>query len=251
MSNIRITAVSYLNTLPFLYGLERSGILDHQVTVDLQPPYLCASSLLAGGCDIALVPVAALNRLEKFYLCSDYCIGADGAVQTVVMAANVPMGKVKKVYLDYQSRTSVVLVRVLAQYWWGIDVEWIAAQPDYLEQLEEGAAYVFIGDRVFSNVGRFQYVWDLAHEWKEYKSMPFVFAAWASLKPVDPSFESALNRALAYGVEHIPELVGEIGPKYESANIDLLDYYTDKISYRFDSAKRSALSEFLSLSLTV
>jgi len=251
MSKIKITAVSYLNTLPFLYGIEHSGYVNGLVSVDLQPPALCASSLLSGDCDVALVPVAALNRLDSFFLCSDYCIGAEGAVQTVVLASNVPQSEIKKIYLDYQSRTSVVLVQVLAKMWWGLGVEWVQAKPDYLDNLEDNAGYVIIGDRVFSNIHRFSFVWDLAHEWKEYKGMPFVFAAWASLKPIDPEFEVALNKALAYGVEHIPQLVDEIQDKYRSAHVDLYDYYTNKISYHFDNDKRKALSEFLALSLTV
>jgi len=192
-----------------------------------------------------------LNRLQSFHLCTDYCIGADGAVQTVVLAANIPLSKVKKVYLDYQSRTSVVLVQVLAQNWWKVSPEWINASENYLDNLEEDAAYVIIGDRVFHQAHRFSHILDLAHEWKEFKGMPFVFAAWASLKSVDASVEQVLNQAFAYGINHIPELVGEIKAQYEAANIDLLDYYTDKISYQFDAEKRVALTDFLALSLKI
>ena len=59
---IKISAVSYLNTLPFIYGLEHSGLLS---TVELSRdiPSECARKLLAGEVDVGLVPVAVLPEL--------------------------------------------------------------------------------------------------------------------------------------------------------------------------------------------
>ena len=56
MNEIKITAVSYLNTFPFVYGIQKSGFLEHY-TLDLQVPSVCAEKLKKGMI-IAIEPFA-------------------------------------------------------------------------------------------------------------------------------------------------------------------------------------------------
>ncbi|MDC0204784.1 hypothetical protein OAJ65_03205, partial [Flavobacteriales bacterium] len=60
---IKISAVSYLNTIPFIYGLRNSLIFD-QIELFLDYPSLCADKLLKGQVDIGLVPVAVIPKLQ-------------------------------------------------------------------------------------------------------------------------------------------------------------------------------------------
>ena len=50
----RIAAVSYLNTIPFIYGIRHAGNLRAELL--LTPPALCASNFIDGNADIALLP---------------------------------------------------------------------------------------------------------------------------------------------------------------------------------------------------
>ena len=56
MSKIRITAVSYLNTKPLLYGLFKSK-LSGKIDLQLDIPSDCALKLKNGEADLGLVPV--------------------------------------------------------------------------------------------------------------------------------------------------------------------------------------------------
>ena len=62
MMRNRIVAVSYLNTIPFIYGIEHAGI-DLHADLLLSPPRGCASLLRDGGAEIALIPVAAVPSI--------------------------------------------------------------------------------------------------------------------------------------------------------------------------------------------
>ena len=56
---VRVSAISYLNTAPFVYGLENhpvSGLID----LEFVPPAVTASILISGDADLGLVPVAAI-----------------------------------------------------------------------------------------------------------------------------------------------------------------------------------------------
>ena len=122
---ISVAAVSYLNTIPFLYGLRHSG----ELTADflLSPPGGCTEAFDSRKADIALVPVGGLPLVKDpdFDIVTSWCIGADGPVRTVVMVSDVPLKAVKRVWLDSHSHTSVALARTLAAKYWKISPEWI------------------------------------------------------------------------------------------------------------------------------
>ena len=109
---INISAVSYLNTKPFLYGLFQTGI-DKEINLSLDIPSLCAQKLENGEVDLGLIPVAAIPNLAEAHIISDFCIGTLGPVKTVCIYAQVPIENLTHLYLDYQSRTSVALVQYL------------------------------------------------------------------------------------------------------------------------------------------
>ena len=62
MKKLRVTAVSYLNTKPFLYGIFQSDI-QHQIELTLDIPSVCAAKLKSGEADMGLVPVAIIPEL--------------------------------------------------------------------------------------------------------------------------------------------------------------------------------------------
>jgi hypothetical protein len=77
---LRVTAVSYLNTKPFIYGIFRSELSD-LIDLSLDIPSVCAQKLASGAADLALAPVAVIPDLPESYLVSDFCIGATGPVK--------------------------------------------------------------------------------------------------------------------------------------------------------------------------
>ena len=89
MDKIRISAVKYANTYPFIYGLTESGF-EKKVILETDHPSDCAAKLISGRVDIGLIPVAALPMLKEYHIISDYCIGANGNVRTVMLLSNCP-----------------------------------------------------------------------------------------------------------------------------------------------------------------
>jgi chorismate dehydratase len=207
---ISVAAVSYLNTIPFLYGLRHSEELAAELL--LSPPAGCTEAFDSRRADIALVPVGGLPRIKDpdFDIVTSWCIGADGPVRTVVMVSDAPLKSIKRVWLDSHSNTSVALARLLAARYWRIAPEW-APLDDYsaLENPAEGDAYVLIGDKVFEHEGRFAHTWDLAAEWRKHTALPFVFAVWVARKSVPAETLGALENALTLGVERIYESILE------------------------------------------
>jgi len=238
----KISAVNYLNSKSFIYGLEHSTI-KNSIELQLDIPSVCAEKLQSGKVDIGLVPVAVLPELEEYHIISEYCIGADGEVGSVLLFSDVPLHEIKTILLDNQSRTSVMLVRVLAEKFWNIHPRWMAAKDNFETQIGGSTAGVVIGDRTFTMKNKFQYVIDLASEWKKFTTLPFVFACWVANKNLPSAFIHDFNEALLYGLDHRHEVVLQNQKMFPAT--DLNDYLENKISFSFDSQKKQALDLFL------
>jgi len=243
MKKIKISAVNYLNSKPFIYGLLNSEI-KNEIDLQLDIPSVCADKLEGNKVDIGLVPVAILPELEEHHIISDYCIGSDGEVSSVLLLSDVPLDEIKSIHLDYQSRTSVLLAQVLAEKFWKIKPQWVDAEEGYEAKIRGTVAGVVIGDRTFSLKNKFSYVYDLSAEWKKFTQMPFVFACWVSNKNLPQDFIQRLNDALSFGLSK-REKVADNYKNEHQISFDVKDYLENKISFVFDESKKGALNLFL------
>lgn len=238
----RVGIVNYLNTMPLLYGLERLPICD-QIELKGDYPSKVAQLLLDNEIDIGLVPVAVLPLLPAYHIVGDYCIGTEGEIASVALFSDVPMHEIKKVYLDYQSMTSVALLKYLMKEYWDINPELVeAANEDFRKEIKGTTAGLVIGDRAFEQRKISTFIYDLGSEWRAITGLPFVFAAWVSTKPLPEDFIQLFNEANGLGMQHIDEIV--------AANpfslYDLKKYYNLHLSYKLDARKLHGMELFLS-----
>jgi chorismate dehydratase len=240
----RIGAVSYLNTRPLLLGLAQEGFKNRIDLVKSYPAKI-AQDLLSGQIDIGLVPVAIIPQLTHPHIISNYVIGTNGAVASVALFSQVPIDEIKSIYLDYQSRTSVQLLKILLAQFWKKEVEFLAATEGYIDQISGTTAGLIIGDRALDNLNKFPYMYDLGLAWKQHTGLPFVFAAWVANQPIPAEFMAAFDAANGYGVAHLEEVISLI-PANEQV-YDLHKYYTENISYVYDEEKKLGLNAFLNL----
>ena len=247
MEKIRMSAVSYLNTVPFTHGIRHSEIFK-DVSLSLDIPSVCAQKLINKNVDLGLVPVAALLEIKDYFIVTDYCIGAEGPVQSVMLMSNVPLHEIKFIYLDYQSKTSVLLNRILAANFWKLNVEWLDSEPGYEEKIEGNTAAVIIGDRVFTNRNKYPYQYDLAEEWKKFTGLPFVFAVWASTSELSQDFIQLFNKALDFGLKNKTAALKEWKNEIPS-DLNAFDYLENSISYNLNDEKKKAMKLFLSYAI--
>ena len=131
MEKIRLSVISYLNTKPFLYGINNSEFIKENSEIEMDFPSACAEKVMSGKTDIGIVPVALLSKLEKYRIISDYCISTDRKMPSVLLSSQVPLEKIKKVLLDNQSMTSVNLTKILIEKFWKISPETVDANEGY------------------------------------------------------------------------------------------------------------------------
>ena len=240
LGKIRVGIVNYLNTLPLRYGLAH-GDIARQIELVQGYPSQIADDLDSGRVDLALVPVGVLPKLHSYKIETDYGIASNGPVASVCLFSEVPLEEVREVLLDYQSRTSSLLLKLLFRDFWKKEVQYIETTTDFTDEIRASRAGLLIGDRCLAYRPAAKYTYDLGDSWKQHTGLPFVFAVWASNRPLPASFMRDFNSANANGVAAIDHLIAEsIYPHY-----DLEKYFKENIRYHLDPLMHQGLERFL------
>jgi chorismate dehydratase len=243
MVKYKVSAVSYLNTIPFIYGLKQSKLMNI-IDLQLDYPAICADKLINGEVDIALVPVVVIPQLENAYIISNYCIGSDGEVDTVCLYSDVPIEEIQTIALDYQSITSVALLKILLKEYWQVKPEFNNTELGFEGKIKGRNAALVIGDRAFELNAKHQYIYDLSSIWKQMTGLPFVFAVWVSNIKLSQDFILAFNKALENGLTDINKAIALEGDNYSNCK-NPEDYLNHKISYLIDAEKHKGMALFL------
>jgi len=243
MVKYKVSAVSYLNTIPFIHGLNQSELI-YDIDLQLDYPSICADKLINGIVDLALVPVVVIPKLKNPYIISDYCIGANGSVDTVCLYSDVPIHQIESIGLDYQSRTSVMLLKLLLKDYWKLDPVFINEEVGFEDKIKGKHAALVIGDRAFTMNDRHEFIYDLSDIWTEMTGLPFVFAAWVSNSQLSQDFINTFNKALEEGLANIARALALEGDSYPNCK-NPEDYLNNKISYSLDSEKKKGMELFL------
>ncbi|MDB5279452.1 MAG: hypothetical protein JWR61_4407 [Ferruginibacter sp.] len=237
---IRVGAVSYLNTKPLIFGFE-NGMMKESIDLVFDYPANIAKQLIENEIDIGLIPVAVLPQLKEYHIISDFCIAADGEVASVCLFSDVPLNEIKTILLDYQSRTSVALLKVLLKEHWKISPDLVQASEGYENTISGNTAGLVIGDRALQQRLKSTFIYDLSTTWKELTGKPFVFAAWISNKQMTQQFIANFNQANKFGLDNLERVVRE--NPYDT--YDLHTYYTDNIKFNPQFDKLEVITLFL------
>jgi chorismate dehydratase len=226
-----------------VYGLKLPPI-NTEIDLIEETPARLAELLMNDEIDVGLIPVAVIPRLKEYFIASDYCIGTETEVASVCLFSEVPLEEITRVYMDYQSRSSVELLKWLMEEYWNIHPEIVQTTDDsYRKEIKATTAGLVIGDRAFEQRKISTFIYDLASEWRAITGLPFVFAAWISNKPLPESFIQKFNEANAVGLNHIDEIVAA----QHFGLFDLKKYYSLHMSYKLDDKKKKGMELFLQI----
>jgi chorismate dehydratase len=204
----RVCAVSYLNTVPLVWGMlhgEQREIFDLRFAL----PAICADQLASGEADIGIVPAIEMHRQHLEYF-RGTGIACHGAVRSILLIAKKPMREIKTLATDSGSRTSVMLSRVILDEKYGVRPALISRTADLPSMLGEADAALLIGDaalRVDPEKLPFESL-DLGAEWTALTGLPMVFAVWSGRQEmIQERYSQAFADSCRYGLAHMDEIV--------------------------------------------
>jgi predicted solute-binding protein len=205
-SRIRVGAVSYLNTVPLVWGMLH-GDQRRQVHLSFSIPSQCARQIESGEIDVGLVPVAEIAR-QNLPIVSDVGIACFGPVRSILLVSRVPWHSVKTLAADASSRTSVQLARVVLAERFGVTPLIAEHEPVLDDMLSRADAALVIGDpalRIQPEQLPYECL-DLGEEWRKLTGSPMVFAAWAS-QHEQPAMQAIAHASYEYGRGRLEEII--------------------------------------------
>ncbi len=242
----RICAVSYLNTVPLVWGLlhgPQRGAADLSFAV----PSECARRVVEGEADLGIVPVVEMDRYGLQPV-SELCIASSGDVRSILLFARRPWQEVETLAADTGSRTSVELARIVLQERFGVRPRVTAMQPQLGPMLEEADAALLIGDAALAvDPHSTGLPWlDLGAEWFALAGLPMVFAVWAGRpRPALKGLAAILEGSFSYGEANLDAIIeSEARSRGFSAEL-VARYFERNVTFRLGAPERAGLEAFL------
>jgi chorismate dehydratase len=249
MNRLRISAISFLNTVPLMWDFEH-GTAGADFDISYTLPSFCAEELRAGKADIGIIPAAAYTQIPDLAVIPGVAIAARRPVRSILLVSKVPLEHIRTVALDTSSMTSVALTKVSFERWLGGGRTYTAMAPDVDVMLREHDACLMIGDTALK-VDRVKYLTlDLAEEWIRFTGKPFVFAFWAARKAAlanaSPDLAAIFQASRDHGLkpENISRIASDWGPKLGLSEADVRSYLTENIHYQLDTSCLEGLQLF-------
>lgn len=243
----RIGAVSYLNTKPLIFGLEKTLHPDDELSLAL--PSKLAADLASGAIDIGLIPVVEYFQHPEFEVVSNAVIACRGPVWSVRVFFRCEPREVRTLALDEGSRTSIALSKVLFHHKFGFVPQTIPLKMEDDPVATPADAVLVIGDRAMhpeSFRPAFQSDWDLGQTWFEETGLPFVFAMWVARNKsfANDSRSEIFETARDQGLLHVREIAESAASKYRLTASQCEDYLTKYIRFYLHEDERRGLQEF-------
>jgi chorismate dehydratase len=248
---LRISAISYLNTAPLMWDFEH-GSAGRNFEISYTVPSACAADLERGTADIGIIPSAAYTTVPGLVVIPGVAIASTRPVRSILLVSKLPIHKVRSVALDTSSLTSVALLKVLFEKWWGGDRSLASMPPDLDAMLAQHDAGLLIGDPALK-VDRSRYhTYDLAEEWLRLTGKPFVFAFWAVRKEAlneavpGPDLAGVFQKSRDHGLapESLDRIAREWAPRTGLSEEGVRAYVTDNIHYYLDASCLEGLKLF-------
>lgn len=248
----RLGVVSFVNTLPLIDGLEVLDGFELSHTV----PSLLIDRLLAGEVDLALCSSIDYQRSpEPLRIVPVGLLGCDGPTLTVRLYAQGPIDRLRRVYCDTDSHTSVALMTILLRERHGVDPQIV--DYDAREHVADNRpvdwpeAMLLIGDKVVTDsppAVRYPHQVDLGAEWREHTSLPFVFAMWLAKLDADPrrtaTAAAVLDRQRRHNQLRLDSIIHYRAlPRNWPRDLAAV-YLGQNLRYTFDDRRRTALETF-------
>lgn len=258
-SRPRVCAVSYLNTVPLVWGLEHSSHLGGIFNLSYALPADCAAQLASGEADIGIVPVIEMARQKLDYF-RGTGIACHGPVRSILLISKVPFNRIRTLAADAASRTSVMLARVILAEKFGVEPKLLVRPADLAPMLGEADAALIIGDpalRLDPATLPFETL-DLGGEWNAMTGLPMVFAVWsyakerlgASARQID-RYTQAFVESCRYGLEHARDIARIEAPSRGVSEDLALRYVTGHIVYELGDRDYQGLELYVKMALAV
>ncbi|MCC7429470.1 menaquinone biosynthesis protein [bacterium] len=241
--------VGYVNSLPLVFGLLQQKPKNN-FNLIFDTPRLCSQKLSENKISLGLIPSIEFARIEEsLAIVPNLCIASQEYVKSVELFFRKDLRQIKKIAVDYSSKTSVALLKILCLELYKINPEFVECRPNVEEMLKIADAALVIGDSALYSHDSYDLKFDLAEDWVAMTGLPFVFALWVGKKDSLTKEEvKLLQKSKDFGMKNI-DLISQVcnkqNPNFAPEFYE--KYFTENISYELGKREKKGLTTFYEL----
>lgn len=180
---LRIGRIEYTNVWPVMHYFD-PAVLPFAAQQWVDKPSALNRMLENGDLDLSVISSYAFGKAaDQYYMLPDLSISAHGRVRSILLLMRSPLEQVKRgtIALTTASDTSVNLLKIIMNRFYGGDPVYVPAEPNLPRMLEQADAALLIGDDAirasWSNHG-YESI-DLGEVWFRHTGCWMTFALWA------------------------------------------------------------------------
>ena len=238
-----VGAVSFFNTRPLIYSLDRDPHVQLIRVVPAQLPEILNTGALHTG----LVPSIDYQHEDNDWLILPVAaIASCGPVLTVQIFSRQPLDKIRFLACDPDSHTSVVLAQIIWQLKFRRSLEITPLPPE----MNTAEAVLLIGDKVIDQLDRWPYRLDLGEAWTDLIQLPFIYAFWAIPAKLNHACEplvKILRQAYQQGMANLDTIIESYAPQHGFEQELAREYFTRNINFDFGPLQHQGLKKFYEL----
>jgi len=252
----RIGMVNFINTAP-LYEVWQRTVHRPEWRVTEATPAVLNGMLYNGELDLGFFSSHEYAVHPASYkILGDLSISASGPVGSVLLLSTVAPDALtdRLVLLSVQSQTSVSLVKIVLEEFYGVRPRYRAGggADSHVDGGEPPAAVLVIGDEALRMraLARYPFRLDLGEIWHRHTGLPFVFAVWAVREDfcaADPdtvvAIHQELGRCVAEGKKELREISSRVAARIPMPVQECFDYLSG-LEYDLGPEKQEALALF-------
>ncbi len=210
-------------------------------------PSTCADQVASGVADVGLVPVIEMDS-QGLTPVPGLGIASRGPVRSILLISRVPFRRIHTLAADMNSRTSVMLARIILSRSFGAEPE-VTAMPANLDvMLARADAALVIGDAALAidpEALGLPYL-DLGEAWFDMTGLPFVFAMWAGHQSqVTPELAHILRESCLCGLGALDSIIETEATRRAMPHAMVDHYLRRNIVFEHGEAERAGLELYL------
>lgn len=212
-------------------------------------PARCGDLLARGEVEAALVPIIEYQRIPDVQVVPGVCVGSHSAVRSVVLISKyADLKKVSRVGLDFSSRTSQALVKIIFREFLSCEPQWEISRPDVHDMLKDNDAALLIGDPAMNMTLPDVHVFDLASVWRRFTNTGFVFAMWMARAGAVTAVRAIdFARARDEGLENVEQIISECETDMPLPRAEIRKYLTENITFNLDDELEKGMRLYFEL----
>ena len=237
MSKIRIGVPNHLATRPLIFGLTQNP--NENVELVYDEPGSLALSLERREIDTALIPSIEFLRGVGEFSVPGAALVANGPTKTLLLVADKPLGKVRRVAVDEFSRTPLIALRVALDKLYGIlpDLCVLKRRPQSADDWRQDFdAILLAGDEGLHYCSREmspdEVCYDVGELWRRLYPKPLVLSLWAyNDENLGRQLKAILTASRDYGIKHLSMLSDSLAKISPYDGEFFFRYFTTGLSF--------------------